>query len=164
VNNFRAFVLFPLLALIAAPGCEKTNDVPRLKDEALAVKKDYEQRFDELAHRAEAIGRRGKTLPPDAQDAVSAQRIFRQALSRIEEDRGNLQQVPTGIEAGAKSGNPEELGKLIDGLRERLDRGVVETTSDLAAVESWLGVVEQQQRAARAQAAPPAPDPDAPIR
>jgi hypothetical protein len=158
VNNFRALVLFPLLAplfaVIAASGCEKTNDVPRLQEEALAIQKTYQERLGELAQRAEVLGKRGNTLPPDAPNSADAQRSYRQAREKLEECHGNLQQVPTRVRAGTTS---EELDKLIDELRERLEACVVETTSELAAVESWIGVTVQRQGAApTAPAAPSA--------
>ena len=159
MNIFRAFVFFLLFTLIAASGCEKTNDVPRLKDEALATAKDYQQRFDELAHRADVIGRRGNTLPPDTLNSADAQRVYRQAQAKLEEYRRNLQQAPTLVEAGVKSGRPEELHKLIDSLHDRFEDGVVETTSQLAAVESWIAAAELRQGAPRIAPAPPAPEP-----
>jgi alkanesulfonate monooxygenase SsuD/methylene tetrahydromethanopterin reductase-like flavin-dependent oxidoreductase (luciferase family) len=159
VNNFRAFVCFPLLALIAVFGCEKANDVPRLKDEAMATAKNYQQRFDELAHRAEALSQRGSALPPDTLNSANAQRIYRQAQSRLEDYRRSLQQAPTSVEAGVKSGNPEELHKLIASLHERFGDGVVETTAQLSAVESWIATAEHRQPAPRVAPAQPAPEP-----
>lgn len=162
MNNSRAFVSFTLLillALIAASGCDKTNDVPHLKDEALATAKDYQQRFDELAHRAEAIGRRGSTLPPDTLNSAGAQRVYRQAQGKLEEYRRNVQQAPALVEAGVKSGSPEELHKLIASWHERFEGGVVETTSALTAVESWIASTEQRQGAPQIAPAPPAPEP-----
>lgn len=150
---------FTLLALIAASGCEKANDVPRLKDEAMATMKDYQQRFDELAHRAEVIGQRGTALPPEALNSADAQRLYRQAQGRLEEYLRNLQQAPNLVEAGVKSGSPEQLHKLIASLHERFEDGVVETTAQLSAVESWITAAEQRQRAPRVAPAPPAPEP-----
>jgi len=155
VNNFRAFVLFPLLALIAASGCEKTNDVPRLRDEVLATIKNYQQRVDELQHRADEIARRANTLPPDALNSADAQRVFRKALGKLAEARRDLQQT----QSSATSNRREELDKLMDSLRERLEDEVVETTSELAAVESWVATVELRQGAPRT---PPAATDDAP--
>lgn len=159
VNYSHAFVSFTLLAWIAASGCGKTNDVPRLKDEALATARAYQQRFDELAHRAEVIGRRGNTLPPDTLNSADAQRVYRQAQGKLEEYRRNLQQAPALVEAGVKSGSSEALHKLIDSWHERFEGGVIETTSELAAVEGWISSAEQRQGAARIAPAPPASEP-----
>jgi hypothetical protein len=54
--------------------------------------------------------------------------------------------------------NPEELQKLIDATREHFETGVIEATSELSAVESWLAVAEQRRSA---PAAPPVPEPGA---
>ncbi|HEX2686977.1 MAG TPA: hypothetical protein VHN14_10185, partial [Kofleriaceae bacterium] len=72
VNNFRASVFVFLIALSAASGCEKTNDVPRLADEALVMAKSYQERFDDLARRAEAIN-------PSRLGTTEVQRIYQQA-------------------------------------------------------------------------------------
>jgi len=153
VNNFRALVCFLLLALIAASGCEKTNDVPRLRDEALATAKDYQQRVDELQHRADEIARHANTLPPDALNTADAQRVFRQALSKLSESLRHLQQA----QGAATSDSIEELEKLIDSLRERVEREVVEITWELSAVESWTATIQQRRGAPRVP--PAAPDP-----
>jgi chromosome segregation ATPase len=153
VNNFRALVSFTLLALLAASGCEKTNDVPRLRDEVLATAKDYQQRVDELQHRADEAARRANTLPRDALNSADAQRVFRQALGKLGEARRHLQQA----QAAVKSDSVEELEKLLDSVRERVESEVVETTSEISAVESWIGTVEQRQGAAGAPPAATAP-------
>jgi uncharacterized membrane protein YccC len=122
----------------------------------LATTKDYQQRVDELQHRADEIARRANTLPPDSLNSADAQRVFRQVLSKLAEARRHLQQA----QDAAKADNLEELEKLIDSIRERLDGEVVETTSGLAAVESWIGTVEQRQNAPRVPPAAPEPAAD----
>ena len=70
MNNFRCVVsassLLALLAALAVSGCEKTNDLPVLKDEAVATAKTYQEQLDDLAHRAQVIGQRLNTLPAQA--------------------------------------------------------------------------------------------------
>ena len=144
---------FPLIALIAASGCEKTNDVPRLREEVMATTKDYQQRVDELQHRADETARRANTLPRDALNSADAQRVFRQALSKLGEARRHVQQA----QAAVKSDSVEELEKLLDSVRERVEDEVVEATGQISAVESWIGTVEQRQTAAGAPPAAPAP-------
>jgi len=147
VTNFRVFMFAPLLALLAASGCEKTNDVPHLKDEALATAKDYQQRFEELTRRADMIGRRANALPLETPNSVDARRVFARAMAGLEEYRGYLQQVPTRVQAGVTNGSPDELPKLIDELHKHLEDGVIDTTWGLSAVESWVAVAEQRRSA-----------------
>lgn len=149
VNNFRVFVFVPLLVLLAASGCEKTNDVPHLKDEALATAKDYQQRFDELTRRADTIGRRINALPPDTLNSADAKRVYARAMAELEEYHGYLRQVPIRIQAGVTNGSPDELPKLIDEMHSRLEDGVIETTWELSAVESWIAVAAQRRGAPR---------------
>jgi hypothetical protein len=161
VNSLRGAVLVTLLALLVASGCEKPNDLPRLQDEAVATAKIYQQSLDELAHRAAVLGPRVAALPADAPDAARARQIYQQALSTIEERRRELQQqLPLGVQAGMKSGNPDEIARLIDRTREGQERAVTEATAELSAVESWIAIAEQRQIAPRAAAAPSAREPD----
>jgi hypothetical protein len=175
VKNFRS-VVSPLVfgILLAVSGCEKSNDTPRLQDEARATAKEYQERFDELAHRAEAISKRGNTLRADPQSSAEAQRVYRQALTVLEDNRRFLLQVPASIDTSAKSADPDALPQLIDSLRERFEHAVIEVNAELDAVESWISVTEQQGSRAAAPPSPagatvPAGDPqpvgsDAPVR
>jgi len=163
-------VLTIVLALAVASGCEKTNDLPRLQEEALATAKRYQERFDELAHRAEAIGKRARTLPPSSQNSSDAQRVYGLAIRAISQARASLTQVPRQVEdevseraPGAPGKPPEALAKRretlvkrIDNLREDSDQAMLEATADLSAVESWVTFAEQ-----RPDAPPPAPGSDA---
>jgi len=161
VNSLRGVVLVTLLALLVASGCEKPNDLPRLQDEAVATAKIYQRRLDELSHRAAVVGPRVAALPADAPDATRARQIYQQAVSTIDERRRELQQqLPLGVQAGMKSGNPDELARLIDRTRESQGRAVIEATAGLSAVESWIAIAEQRQIAPRAAAAPSAREPD----
>lgn len=143
-------MLLPLLALIAASGCEKTNDVPRLQDEALAMAKGYQERFDELAHRAEAIN-------PASLGTTEVQRAYQQARSTLDRYRNDLRQVPIQAQAGVTNGNPDELRKLIDSKRAWFEGGMMEAISEITAVESWLGMARQRRMTPQA---PQAPEPD----
>ena len=164
MNSLRGVVLVTLLALLVASvasGCEKPNDLPRLQDEAVATAKIYQRRLDELSHRAAVVGPRVAALPADAPDATRARQIYQQAVSTIDERRRELQQqLPLGVQAGMKSGNPDELARLIDRTRESQGRAVIEATAGLSAVESWIAIAEQRQIAPRAAAAPSAREPD----
>ena len=131
--------------------------MPRLQDEARATAKSYQERFDELSRRAERISKRGNTLRADAPHSADAQRVYRKAVSTLEDNRRILQGLPTRIQAGASPEDPDALPKLIDTVSERFEHAVIEINANLDAVESWIGVAEQQQgsRSAPPAAAPP---------
>ena len=161
--NLRAVasstLLGPLLGiLIAASGCGRANDTPRLQDEARATAKEFQERFDELSRRAEEISKRGNTLRADAANSGDAQRVYREAVSALEDNRRILQGLPTRIQAGAGPEDPDALPKLIDSVRERFEHAVIEINADLDAVESWIDVAARQQ-VARTTAPPAAPSP-----
>jgi hypothetical protein len=136
-----------LLTVFVMAGCDKGNDVPRMQAEALDLAKAYQARFDELYRRASAI-------PRDHLSTADAQWAYGQAISTLDRFRNDLKQVPVMAQAGAKSGNPDELEKLIDSMRGRFEAGVIDATSKLSAVESWLAIAEHQ-----GGQAPRAPDP-----
>jgi hypothetical protein len=144
VNHLRLVALSILLA-----ACEKPNDIPRMQDEALALAKSYQDRFDDLAHRAQAIH-------PERLTSLDAQRAYQQASSRLIRSRNDLRQVPLAVQAGVKSG-PEELQKLIDSMRERFEGAVIQANDELDAVESAVALAEQHP--AGAPAPTPAPEP-----
>jgi hypothetical protein len=144
-----------LVAVLAASGCKKPNDLPRLQDEAVATAKIFQHRVDELSRRAAALGPRVGALTADVPDGATARGLYQQARATIEARRRDLQQqLPRGLEIAKQHGNPEELAQLIGRLRETQERSATEADSALSAVESWLAIAEQRQLAPRS-----APDP-----
>lgn len=158
MTHLRRAVITTLLALTAVAGCDKTTDVPRLKDEAQATAKEFLHRIDELAQRADALGKRARALPPSSLSSADAQRAYRHAQGALGQFRTRLAQALKDVDAAVTANDADKLFELIDGQREQVEHGLIEVTSDLAAVESWVALAEQQPAAA----APPA-DP-APVR
>lgn len=164
--NLRTVVsttlLGPLLGiLLAASGCGRANDTPRLQDEARATAQEFQERFEELSRRAEAISKRGNTLSgPSATNSMDAQRVYREAVTALEDGRRILQGLPTRIQAGSSPEDPDALPKLIDSVRERLEHAVIAINADLDAVESWIDVAARHQGSrSTPPAAPAAPAP-----
>jgi DNA-binding IclR family transcriptional regulator len=139
VNTLRLVVI---LALLAA--CDTPSDLPHLQDQAHAVAKDYERRLDELARRVERIRRRGSALPAEVLSTGNIGRVFRHAVSVIDEYRRTLQQVPGVIQGDVKAGDPRKLQQRIASIRERFGHAVTEATSELGAVESALAIAERE--------------------
>lgn len=139
-----ALSLAALVAVLAAAGCEKTNDLPRLQEEAQATSKELGERFDELAHRGEAIGKRARALPPANLDAADAQRAYRHALGAINEARGQLGQLAGEIDSGVKANDRSKLWMLTAKTREHLDRQLIVIAGELDAVDSWVWYAEQR--------------------
>jgi hypothetical protein len=156
----RSVLRFALLAWLglAAPasGCDRPQDQPLLQQEVLATARDYDRRLDELQQRADELDRRRRALPHDTLDSAPAEHSLAQARSAIEDRRGYLQGVRARL-AGGKPGSVRELHGLLDELRARLDDGVVEASAELEAVESWVAIAAQPQRAG---AQPPDPEPE----
>jgi hypothetical protein len=175
VTHLRAALVSISLALLpAASGCARPNDTPRLQEEARQVAAEFQERFEELAHRAEAISRHGNSVRADAANSADAQRVYREAITKIEDARQLLKGVPGQIEAGAKGEDRDALPRLIDSLRERFERDAIEVNANLDAVDAWIGYAELNRAAPPAAAPNPAgtvqegaPQPtgsDAPVR
>lgn len=130
-------------ALLAVAGCDKSNDLPHMKEEALAAAKTYQAQVDDLARRAQAIGKRAATLPAQALNSASAQKTYQEAVSVLGRARNDLQQIPVRVQAGT-AGKPEELLKLLADLHERTEDAIREAAGGLAAVESWVAITEQR--------------------
>jgi hypothetical protein len=163
VNRPRLLVRLAVLAALgvaAGPGCDRPDDRPALQQEALATAKDHDRRLDQLADRADELARRmerhRRELPHATLSSAAAEHSLAQARSAIQDRRGYL----TGVRARlGKPGSVPELHALLDEMRARLSGGLVEATSDLAAVDSWLAA---QAQAERAGAHPLAAEPDPP--
>lgn len=161
VKRPRLLVRLAVLAALAAaagPGCDRPDDRPALQQEALATAKDHDRRLDQLAERADELARRldhhRRELPHATLSSAAAEHALAQARSAIQDRRGYL----TGVRARlGKPGSVPELHALLDEMRVRLSDGLVEATTELAAVDSWLAA---QAQAERAGAHPLAAEPD----
>lgn len=156
VTHLRAVLVVLSLALLpTVSGCARANDTPRLQEEARQVAQTYGEEFDELAHRAEELSKRGNTVRADAAASDAAKVTYRNAITKIEDARQILKDVPTRIAAGVKSEDRDALPKLIDSLRERFEHDVIVVNGDLDAVDSWIANAELA--GARPAAPPPPP-------
>lgn len=146
VSHLRLAVSSFLLAG-ALVACAKPNDLPHLQDEALAITKSYQVRFDELGERAQQIRPEQLTNP-------EVQRVYQQAAAVIARFRNDLHQIPVRVQAGVKTNEPEELQKLIDELRERLEGGFIEANAELDAVDSQIAAIAPGAHGTQAHTAP----------
>lgn len=149
-----------VLLSVVLLGCDTPSDLPHLQDHALTIATDYTRRFDDLARRAELIRAHGSALPAEVLSTGNIGRTFRHALSRIEEYRGRLQQVPAEVQGQVKAGDAGKLQQWIDRTRHELQHAAGEVASGLLAVEAAIAIAERD-----GPPEVPADDPDAaPIR
>jgi hypothetical protein len=141
----------------AVGGCDRPDDRPVLRQEALVTARDYEHRLDDLQQRTDEIDHRREALRRATLDSAAAEHRLAQARSAIGDRRSYLKGVRARL--ASKPGSVAELHGLLDEMRARLDGGILEAGDDLAAVESWLATAAHAQRAG---AQPPAPDPEPP--
>jgi hypothetical protein len=150
-------VLFAALAALAAPACDKPNDLPRMQDEVSVSVVGHRARFDELKRRADAIELRAHALPQDVA-AASAMHTLGLARTVIDQDLAHLQQMPTMLSAWMNSSEARKLLQAwLDNRRRELGDDLVEATAELEAVESWTAVTEQRAGSPRPGAVPEPP-------
>src|SRR5262249_23189364 len=92
----------------------------------------------------------------DTVTSAATEHTLGQARSVIEDERGYLKTVGAKLQ---KPGTLGELHALTDELRRRLDDGIIEATSEIAAVESAVWIAEHERAPG---APPPAPPPAEP--
>ncbi|MBS1119111.1 MAG: hypothetical protein H6Q90_1339 [Deltaproteobacteria bacterium] len=154
--NIRSFVVLTLLAIA---GCEKTSDVGAMQDEASGIANTAKPRLEALKARVTMLEERGKTLTADSPGLGEARTLFVETNTKLVELRGLVAQAPTAIASAAKAEHPRgELIRLMGEMRERLDDGQAEITTNLNTVESWLASMEWRPKLAMAPA-PAAPTP-----
>ncbi len=153
--NLRCLLV---LTLLATAGCEKTSDLVAMQDEANAIALSSKPSLDALKARVTMLENRGKTLTADSPGIADARKLFVDTNSKLVELNAVVQAAPTKIKEAAVLEHPRaELIKVMGDLRERLDRGQLEVTTNLNAVESWLTSMEWRPRLAAGS--PPATTP-----
>jgi hypothetical protein len=133
-----------VLALAAATGCSKTNDLPVLEDDATAMVKFYTPRLDGLEARLHDVlaqsGRVPKNLP-GSDDATRALVDARDKLVELRTLGKNIERQAPEIEKNAKLSAYEKtaaLEKLVEDEEHRYIEGTQFVHENLMQVESWL--------------------------
>lgn len=134
--------LFVSATLLSATACQKPTDTGRVQEEALAMVKVHATTIEQLQRRADSALTRGRTLGNGAPGIADAGRRLTEARAQLDQLKGLTSSAPTVISSAAKTGNVEEMNKVIDGLTEKLEDGSAAARADITAVESWLASVE----------------------
>ncbi len=162
-----------VLTLLVAVGCEKTSDISAMQDEANGIANASKPRLDALKGRVAQLMERGKTLTTDAPGLNEAKNLFGETNTKLVELLGLVAQAPTAISEATKKENPRgELIRLMGEMRERLDDGEAEITTNLNTVETWMASIDWRPKMAMApaqatqpaQPTAPAPVPEEPTR
>ena len=146
--------LFVSLAL-AATGCQKSLDLPRMQAEALAVVKLHGQEVDSLQRRADGLLARGRSLGNAVAGIGDAGRRLADARSQLEQLRNLGSTAQSVLGAAVKTGEVEQVEKTFDEMVDKLEHGTASARGDLDAVETWLAYSERQPAAAAPPAAAP---------
>ena len=159
---FRLSIVTLGLVLISA--CEKPNNVPALRDEAVAIAHYYRPAVETLNARGENIVGRGGKLGGAMTGGENASRAISMAGQQLAELRGLVLPGPDGksqiekdADAAAKDGKVAELDKLIGESTEKLEVGTRVITTELNIAEAWL-LTAEARKAQMAMATPPAVD------
>ncbi len=137
-----ALVLALALGL-AVTGCSQTSDLPPMQEEANGIVTNYAPRLEDLSRRGASLDQRGGAIRVSTPDAANALQLFRTTSGRLAELRGIVETAPGAINTATATGKPLELQRVMDSLRQRLDRGFTEVSANLDAVENWIENAER---------------------
>lgn len=158
-----------ILALLAAPACEKPDNTARLQDNAAHLAAEYRPTLDQLHHREQALIDQGRRVPPSSAGLAEARQKLMDADHKLTElehaigrQTGGGCELVQQADALAKAGKTEELATLVDTTRAKLVDGTTEIISELDAVETWVWYALNARPEAPAPTPAPAAAPAAP--
>jgi hypothetical protein len=135
-----------LVLAIAAAGCEKSQDLTPLAEEAQGVVETYRPQIDQLGRRAEDLVQRGMALKLDGADALPASNLLGDARVKLNELKVAMNEAPNRIAAARQAGKVPEMTGYLHRLRDQLGEGQISIRASLDAVEGWLGRVEDRPK------------------
>ncbi len=163
MTTHLSFVSLFVSLVLAAAGCQKSHDLPRMQAEALAVVKLHGQEVDVLQRRADSLLARGRSLGNSVPGIGDAGRRLADARGQLEQLRTLGSTAQSVLGAAVKTGEVEQVEKTFDEMVGKLGHGTAAARGDLDAVETWLAYSERQPAAAApAVPAPPVVPPVAP--
>jgi hypothetical protein len=144
-----------LFILLAVCGCSKTNDVPELRNDALALVKYYQPKREEIDRRFHEVIAQSGRVPKNLPGSDEATR----ALADTKEKLGALanleKQVEKQADALANEGKREELQRLVEDEGRQFEEGISFANENMSEAESWLAeAIRSNGRAAPAAPAP----------
>lgn len=139
-------VMFVLAIAAAAAGCEKSQDLTPLAEEAQGVVETYRPQIDQLNRRAEDLVQRGMALKLDGPDALPASNLLGDARTKLNELKIAINEAPNRIAAARQAGKVPDLAGYLHRLRDQLGEGQISARANLDAVEGWLGRVEDRAK------------------
>ncbi len=146
----KHLVLSLSLALAAAAGCSKTNDLPALEQDALSIAKYYQPRLDAMRDRLMAVLQQSGRVPknlPGSDDATRALVDARDKLAELDNLRKNIEKQAPAL---ARDGKLAELEKMVEDEDLRYREGTAFVHENLSQVESWLTNAIRATQAAQA--------------
>jgi hypothetical protein len=154
--DHRSAVMKRLFILLAVFGCSKTNDVPELRNDAVALVKYYQPKREEIERRFKDVINQSGRVPKNLPGSDEATR----ALADTKEKLGALdkleKQVEKQADALANEGKREELQRLVQDEEHQFEQGISFANENMSEAESWLAEAIRSNGRAPAQPAPTA--------
>lgn len=139
-----------LAGLLAAPACSKPNDVPALKEEAVAIPKYFQPRLDVLARRATADSAKLDKIGGNNADAANLVKAARDEVDDLGKLRPNVEQQAATL---ANKNDALGLRGLAASAQEQYVEKLHAAEDDLLAAEGWISRAERTEVASAAPAA-----------
>lgn len=145
--------------LVGLAACSKSDNVPAIKQEAVAVPIYYQGQLEVLAKRAAALAQQLQAMPSDAQGRADAEKALTQANEEIEGLRALRQNVEKQATELANKDDRDHLLALATSSADKYEESMTIASSDLQVAEGWLAYTQREQAKAPAAVPPPAPEP-----
>ncbi len=157
--DHRTAVMKRLFILLALCGCSKTNDVPELRQDAIALVKYYQPKREDIERRFHEVIAQSGRVPKNLPGSDEATR----ALADTKEKLGALANLEKLVEKRAdelaSQGKREELQRFVEDEQHQFEEGITFANENMSEAESWLAeAIRSTGRAA--PAAPTAPPAD----
>jgi len=149
MKSFKAV----LVASLVLGACEKSDNVSQLHQEAVDTAKFYAPQVDQLDKRRQEIFQHGRNVPGNLPDVPEIVKLITEAGDKVNEMKGITGSLEKQADEAAKANKLDELEKLNDESREKLDADWTIANEDLTKVEGWLWQYEQHRQL------PPPPPP-----
>ena len=148
--------------LVALPACSKPNNVPALKQQAVAVPIYYQGQVEVLGQRAAALSQQLQAMPSDAPGRADAEKALTQANEELANLRALRQNVEKQAAELANKNDRDQLLALATSTADKYEESTTVASSDLQVAEGWLSYTRRAQAQAPAAVPPPAPEPASP--
>lgn len=135
-------IAFSLLALVAAPACNKAPDLSPIKAQAEQLVAQYLPKVQELSNQLEGLLGRAKALPANIPGVPELNKLLADHQGKLGQIKSLLDSASTKVADGIKAGSKEQVTKVVSELTTDVGTSVSNITADIATATTKLGELE----------------------